>query len=504
VRFGKPESTAVRTTDRQVRMIMKELSKQGNQGKAAAKAGVCRQTAAKYQRLGKLPSELKAGREWRTRSDPFALVWPAIEARLGEAPGLWARTLFEELQEQYPGQFVPGQLRTLQRRVQQWRVMHGDDRAVELFFPQQHRPGEAAQTDFTHTGELGLTLRGEPYAPLLCHLVLPYSNWQWACRCRSESVLALKRGIQEALFRLGKVPEWHQTDNSTGATHQVRTGQRDFNREYLELMAHLGMKPRTIAVGQKQQNGTVEAQNGAFKRFLQQALLGRGRGDFASEAAFDVWLEGRLQQENQRRQARLQDELAVMKPLPVDRFPEFKEVTVGVSQNSTINVLGNLYSVPPRLLRQTLRVRVYENHLAVFYGETRIQEMPRLVGRSHHAIDYRHVIWSLVQKPGALARYRYREALFPTLVFRRAYAALQAAHPGTAGDAAYLRLLHLAASTQEAEVQAALEWVLEAGQVPEPDRVRERVRPATPVVPILAIPAVELASYDTLLGELTR
>jgi len=177
---------------------------------------------------------------------------------------------------------------------------------------------------------------------------------------------------------------------------------------------------------------------------------------------------------------------------------------VGVSQHSTITVLGNLYSVPPRLLHQTLRVQVYENHLVVFYGATRIQEMPRLIGRSHHAIDYRHVIWSLVQKPGALARYRYREALFPTLVFRRAYAALQAAHPGTAGDAAYLRLLHLAASTQEAEVQAALEWVLEAGQVPEPDRVRELVRPATPVVPVLAIPAVELASYDALLGGLTR
>jgi hypothetical protein len=130
--------------------------------------------------------------------------------------------------------------------------------------------------------------------------------------------------------------------------------------------------------------------------------------------------------------------------------------------------------------------------------------MPRLIGRSHHAIDYRHVIWSLVQKPGAFARYRYREALFPTLVFRQAYAALQAAHPGTAGDAAYRRLLHLAASTQEAEVQAALELVLEAGQVPEPDRVRDLVRPVTPVVPALAIPAVELASYDALLGGLTR
>lgn len=89
-------------------------------------------------------------------------------------------------------------------------------------------------------------------------------------------------------------------------------------------------------------------------------------------------------------------------------------------------------------------------------------------------------------------------------MFRRAYAALPAAHPGTAGEAAYLRRLHLAASTQEADVQAALELVLEAGQVPEPDRVSDRVRPATPVVPALAIPAVELASYDALLGGLTR
>lgn len=94
-----------------------------------------------------------------------------------------------------------------------------------------------------------------------------------------------------------------------------------------------------------------------------------------------------------------------MKPLRVDRFPEFKEVTVGVSQHRTIKVLGNLYSVPPRRRHQTLRVQVYENHLVVFYGETRIQEMPRLIGRSHHAIDDRHVIGSLVQKPGALARY---------------------------------------------------------------------------------------------------
>jgi hypothetical protein len=94
-------------------------------------------------------------------------------------------------------------------------------------------------------------------------------------------------------------------------------------------------------------------------------------------------------------------------------------------------------------------------------------------------------------------------ALFPTLVFRRTYESLQEALPGIRGDAAYLRILHLAASTQEAEVQAALELLLEAQQVPEPERVKELVRPAAPAVPAMAIPDVDLTGYDQLLGEVS-
>jgi hypothetical protein len=255
-----------------------------------------------------------------------------------------------------------------------------------------------------------------------------------------------------------------------------------------------------MALGKKEQNGTVEAPHGAFKRFLNQQLLRRPSRDFASATVFEQWLQGTLHHENSRRQRRLRDELAVMKPLRVARLPAFKELAVRVSQNSTINGLTKLYSVPPRLMHRHVRVRVYENHLVVCYGTTRIQAMPRLTGQALHAIDYRQVIGSLVQKPGAFARYRYREAWFPTLVFRRTYERLQEALPGIRGDAAYLRILHLAASTQEAEVQAALELLLEAQQVPEPERVKELVRPAPPAVSARAVPEVDLASYDQLLG----
>src|ERR671915_934758 len=129
------------TTDLQVRIIMKELSKHGNQGRAAAKAGVCRQTAARYLQAGKLPSELKKVHEWQTRENPFAEVWPEIEARLRQEPGVWVRFLFEDLQGRYPERFTPGQLRTLHRHIAKWRGVPGAEQRDGGFFFPQHRPG---------------------------------------------------------------------------------------------------------------------------------------------------------------------------------------------------------------------------------------------------------------------------------------------------------------------------------------------------------------------------
>ena len=187
-------------TDAQARKLMEEMTKHGRIGKAAMKAGMHRQTARKYVEAGELPSTMIAPRDWRTRTDPFDEHWPDIEARLRATPGLEAKTLFELLEEAHPGRYAPGQLRTLQRRVKRWRAAHGPER--EVVIAQRHRPGEAAQTDFTSTGELAVTVAGQVFAHLLCVLVLPYSNWQWATVCASESIAAIRRGVQRALFQL--------------------------------------------------------------------------------------------------------------------------------------------------------------------------------------------------------------------------------------------------------------------------------------------------------------
>lgn len=170
---------------------MEEVAKHGEVGLASMRAGMDRSTGRKYLRLGKAPSELRRPRAWRTRPDPFAEDWPEIEARLAEAPELEGLALFEDLLNRRPGRYQEGQIRTFQRRVKDWWARNGPEK--EVFFHQNHRPGEAFQTDFTHAADLEVTILGQSFPHLLCHVVAPYSNWQWATVCHSESMLALRR-----------------------------------------------------------------------------------------------------------------------------------------------------------------------------------------------------------------------------------------------------------------------------------------------------------------------
>jgi len=464
------------------------------------RAGMDRKTARKYIDAGQLPSELKQARHWRTRVDPFEEDWPEIRSRLKDAPELEAKILFEDLMQRRPTQYEPGQLRTLQRRIKQWRAQEGPPK--EVFFAQEHRPGEAMQTDFTSGNELEVTIAGEPFDHMLCHPVLPYSNWEWVTVCRSESLAALRRGLQGALFRLGRVPKYQQTDNSTAATHDLKTGKRGFNEDYKRLMDHFGMEPRTIEVGKKHQNGDVEASHGAFKRRVRQHLLLRDSRDFDSVETYELWLQSIADKANQLRGTKIAEDLAAMRPISVSRLPEYSEIDVRVTSWSTIRVKHNTYSVPSRLIDEWVRVRLYDDRLEVHYGGQHQLTVERLLGRNGHCVNYRHIIWSLVQKPGAFARYKYRDALFPTLAFRKAYDALSATLPSYEADVDYLRILHLAASTMESQVAAALALLADQQQLPRAEAVKALVSPSAPEVPEMAEYTVDLSAYDGLLdGE---
>ena len=163
-------------TDRQVRRLFSLMRTEGSVELAASKSGMDAKTARKYRRLGRLPSELECGERWRTRPDPFAAVWEGVQGLLENSPGLEAKTVFEHLQRVHPGRFQDGQLRTLQRKVKQWRATEGPSR--EVFFSQQHHAGRLCASDFTHMEELGVTIQGQSFPHLIYHFVLTYSNWE--------------------------------------------------------------------------------------------------------------------------------------------------------------------------------------------------------------------------------------------------------------------------------------------------------------------------------------
>ena len=480
-----------------------EMKKHGKIGLAALRTGMSRKTARKYESTDKLPSELRKIRDYRTREDPFDKDWPWVESLLKDSPGLEAKIIFEGLQRKAPGRYQDGQLRTLQRHIKQWRAESGPDK--EVFFPQEHRPGEAVQLDFTEATSLQIRIAGVVFAHLLCQVVLPYSNWRHVTICLSESFLAIRKGLQGALYKLGQVPKFVQTDNSTAATHQLtkKSRKRGFNEDYLTLTRHLGVTPRTTGVGKKEQNGDVEAANGALKRRLEQELLMRGNRDFTCKSDYEKWLMDVVDRNNRGRKKRLDDERAVMGPLDAVRLPEFSELDVKVTTSwSTIRVARCAYSVPSRLIGERVRVRLYETRLEVYLA-SKLQFQLERSKRDAARIDYRHVIWSMVQKPGAFARYKYREELFPSLVFRQAYDAICLEHSKTLqGDLHYLRVLYLAATTIESGVEKCLAAMLASKDPIDIDAIKQHVGvQCSPVAPSMAPFEPDVTSYDELIDD---
>jgi transposase len=472
---------------------MKELHEGQTLERAALKSGMSETTARRY-RDGAPAKGSREPRTYRTRPDPFEAVWPEVEKMLETAPGLESKTIFGLLLERPENTFTEGQLRTLQRKIRQWRAAHGPYK--EVMFPQQHRPGESGQSDFTSMNDLEITIGGETFDHLVYHFVLPYSQWETGMICFSESFETLIAGFQGAVAELGRVPHRHRTDNLSAATHDLRDGRRAFNERYLGAMAHYGVEADRNTPGRAHENGSVEQAHYRFKRAVEQALLVRGTRDFAERSAYESFLRGIFAARNKRR-TNLGDDLRGMKELPPMRIEDFRRERVMVSRFSTIRAADNTYSVSSRLIGEEVELRLYAETIEVWHGQRQMATMERQRGRGNVAIDYRHVIWSLVRKPGAFARYRYREALFPTLTFRRAYDELVERLDSSA-DLEYVRILHLAASTSETAVDEALAGLLDRGELRDYAQVRAAAAPEPVEVPSCTIEPPDLSAYDAI------
>lgn len=489
-------------TDIQVKKLRKLLGTGMTLRMAALKSGMTEPTARRYRAMDVLPSECEPARTWRTREDPFEEAWPRICELLEVEPGLQAVTILEWLKRESPDKYDDSSLRTLQRRLKRWRATAGPPK--EVMFSQTHHPGDLCASDFTHLSSLSVTIGRQPYDHLAYHFVLTYSNWECVTLCHSESFESLSEGLQQALWKLKGVPRRHRSDRLSAAVNNL-SEQKEFTQRYRGLMEHYGLAMEKIQPREPHENGDVESLHGHFKTAIDQALMLRGSRDFADVASYAQFVDGVMEDRNRGRRKRFLEEIPQLRSLPQLRLPSFSRVNVRVNTGSLIHVQANAYSVDSRLIGEKVDVRIYPNHLEVWYAQRRVDQFPRLRGRGKHRVNYRHVIDSLVRKPGAFENYRYREELFPTSRFRMAYDQLRESRTPKAAVREYLEILCLAARESEAEVDDALRRLLATEQALSLASVQQGLANEVPVPPATDVTVCQpdLASFDLLFDDAT-
>jgi transposase len=500
-------------TDAQINELRRLRATGASLKRAAMLAGMDRKTARKHAKESPVappdphapngPRDRRRGRRtYRTRPDPLVGVWPQLEEMLQREPRLTAKTLLDWLEREHAGQPWTARRRSLERRVRQWKAQHGP--AKEIFFEQRHEPGRLGSSDFTRMNSLGVTIGGQRFDHLLHHYVLTWSNWEHVTICFSESFASLSEGLQRAWTLLGGVPARHRTDRLTMAVNASGSAE-EFTTRYQALLCHYGVTGEATNAASAHENGDCEQSHRRLKEAIDQALLLRGSRDFASRADYEEFLIRTVTSRNLSRSARVTEELRRLRPLPAGRLETTQRLRVRVHRGSTIRVLKNAYSVPSRLIGEWVEAIVGLEEIEVLYAGETVQRMPRLRGSGKHRIDWRHMADWLARKPGAFARYVYREEMFPSVTYRRAYEALCRARPERA-DTEYVRILRLASGQGEEATAQALESLLARDGWADEASVRAALglgltnTAPRPVMPMTE-PATNLAQYDELLSE---
>ena len=480
-------------TDHQYRRFKLNLKTEKSLAIASEKTG------RKYRDQQLLPSQNKVAHTWQTRKDPFSGVWNKIKEMILINPGLEAKTIFNDLKQKNPEQFQDGQLRTLQRKLKYWRATEGPSKNV--IFPQNHFSGDLGASDFTHMDKLGITIQGQPFDHLIYHFVLTYSNWETGSICFSESFESFSEGFQNALWELGGSPKNHRTDNFTAAVTCIGS-EKKFTSRYKSMLAHYKIEGQTIQSGCPNENGDSEQSHRRFKKAVEQALMLRYSKDFDSRAEYESFLKKIFNQLNLGRGDRFLDELDKIKSLPVSRLDDFITVKTTVHPSSTLRLKNKTYSVPSRLIGEKVKALIYSQVIDIYLGNTKVIQLPRIMSNQTSQINYRHVIDSLLRKPGAFENYKYQPNLFPTSRFRFTYDLFKKHQPTTASKA-YLKILHLASQTSETNVDKALELLLATEQLFSLTDVENITDTATTTGNINTglVSTVNLSEYDELISQ---
>lgn len=469
---------------------------------AAAKAGFSTATGYRIEADPRLPSQKRAPRS-RRRPDPLAEIWEAeIVPILEAAPGIRAVAVLEEMRRRHPD-LNPSVRRTLERRIRAWRAVAGPER--DVIFRQSHEPGRLGSSDFTDTGGLSITIAGVKLEHRLYHFRLAFSGFEHAeVVLGGESFVALAAGLQNALWALGGAPKEHRSDSLSAAFRNLAAdAQEDLTQRYAALVAHYGMTPSRNNAGVAHENGSIESAHGHLKAALQDALLLRGSRDFDDLDAYRRFVDEVVGQRNARNRKRIALERPLLGALPKRRTADWEEKIVTVTSSGGFILRRVFYTVPSRLIGHRLRARIHDDRIECFLGSTHVAALQRGQPISDrqggHVVDYRHVIHALRKKPMALASLVYRDQLFPRPAYRRAFEALRDREGDKRACKVTVELLALAHERAcEAELAMMIDTGLDAGHLPDLDRLRACFVSDDTPVPEVVVALAALSAYDEL------
>ena len=447
------------------------------------------------------PEEKQSRHRGGRRSPLTADIEREIENIVSRCNGIRPVAILDELLRQHED-LSPGIRRTIERRVRKLSVTHGKDQ--DVIFRQEHHIGQRGLSDFTHVPDI--TIAGQKFHHMLYHFRMDCSGFEYASVVLGgESYVALAEGLQNALWELGGVPQEHRTDSLSAAFRNLTAdAKEDLTRRYNALCEHYDMKPTRNNKGVARENGSIESPHGHLKREIVDALKLRCSYDFEDLAAYRAFIAEMVRRHNRRHEKLIVEERAVLRPLPTKRTTDYEIECVTVSDTCGFVFEKVFYSVPSRLIGHQLRLHVYDDRLEVFAAETKIQTLQRerAKGKRGYVIDYRHVIHSLRRKPMALYNSVYRNQLFPRDAYRLTFEQLKEKLSPKDACRTMVSLLGLAHDRAcEAELAEELTADLDAGRLPDLNRLHSRFAPDPASVPNVVVDAVSLEVYDCLLGN---
>jgi hypothetical protein len=497
----------------QVRLYMKyRENPKTTQVAAAAIVGISVRSGRTIEKKQHHTFSAKKLRSYKTRRSPIDAVWDSeLTPMLEKDPTLQSKTLLIYLQRKYLNDdkepiYTNSVERSLQRKVARWLALNGAPK--DVIFPQVHVPGVQALSDFTHFKNVNITINSEPFKHMFYHFRLVYSKWSYLKVIQSgESMQALSEGMQEALFSLGGSPQEHRTDSLSAAFKNISTiAQKDLTDNYERLCAYFNMKPTRNNKGVKHENGSVESAHGHLKNRISQELILRGSEDFKSLSEYERWVHDIVKSSNKRNCKDLKGEILALQKLPRYKTDDYEVKSVKISNLSIIIIKNVRYSVPSSLSGHTITIHIYQNIIQAYLGDTLVFSFDRKFHIKSkktitYAIDYKHVIHSLIKKPAAFRQCKYRDELFPNDNFRHIWNYLDNTESIKVAPKIFLRLLKLA-SDYNCEIELGL-YVIKLIEQKEPliiDKIEKQFIKCTAKVMMINCKQHDLSSYDHILN----